>query len=98
MYVLLLLKKGDIYMIIKTKYLGNMQISQSKIIKFPSGIPGFLEELEFALLDLPGNPIFQTLQSLKTPELAFIVVNPYHFYRDYEFKLEKNILELLQII
>lgn len=82
---------------IDTKYLGQINIDPLKTIKFPSGIPGFQKELEFVLLDLPGNSIFQTLQSLKTPELAFIVVNPYHFYKDYEFRLEKNLLETLQI-
>jgi|SRR5690625_3579234 len=82
---------------LQTKYLGSLEIDQSKIIQFPSGIPGFIDELEFVLFDLPDNPIFQILQSVQTPELAFIVVNPYHFYKEYEFRLEKHIIEHLQI-
>src|SRR5690625_243661 len=82
---------------VQTKYLGTVEIDKSKIIQFPSGIPGFIDELEFVLLDLPGHSIFQTLQSVKTSELAFIVVNPYHFYKKYEFRLEKYLLESLQI-
>ena len=82
---------------IQTKYLQEVHIEKSKIIHFRSGLPGFLEETEFIVLDLPGNPIFQALQSIKTEDLAFIVTNPYHFYTDYEFKLEDQIIESLEI-
>lgn len=82
---------------IETKYLGEVDINQSKIIQFPSGIPGFLDEDKFVLLHLPDNPIFQILQSVQTPALAFIVVNPYHFYNDYEFRLDEQLIEYLQI-
>lgn len=77
--------------------MGEVQIEKTKIIHFSSGLPGFLEEVEFILLDLPGNQIFQVLQSIKTPDLAFIVTNPYHFYVDYEFKLDDQIIERLAI-
>lgn len=82
---------------IQSKYLDVVTIDKSKIIQFHSGIPGFLEETEFILLDLPGNPVFQTLQSINNPELAFIVTSPYNFYPDYEFKLNNQLLEKLQI-
>lgn|SRR5690625_4096577 len=82
---------------IGTKYLGDVEIDRNKVIRFPSGIPGFLDELEFIVLELPGNPIFQILQSVKTADLAFIVVNPYHFYKDYEFKLDEHLVATLQL-
>lgn len=84
-------------MAIKTKYLGNVKIEQDKTITFENGLPGFIEEKEFTIMDLPGNPIFKVLQSLNTPELAFIVTDPYHFYQDYTFRLDSNILENLKI-
>lgn len=82
---------------VQTKYLGEIEINEEQIIEFSSGIPGFLDELKFVLLDFPGNPLFQFLQSLKTPELAFIVTNPHHFYRDYEFELDEQVQESLKI-
>lgn len=82
---------------IQTKYHGKMKINPEKVIHFPSGIPGFIEEKKFVLLHLSEDSVFQTLQSLHTPDLAFIVTNPYHFYKDYEFKLDQNIREFLQI-
>lgn len=82
---------------IQTKYLGNMEIEESKIIHFPSGIPGFLDELDFVLLDIPGNPIFQFLQSLKSEELAFVVVNPYQFHKEYTIELDESTINSLEI-
>lgn len=84
-------------MIIQTKYLEEMEIADSNLIQFSSGLPGFVDETAFALLNLPGNPVFKVLQSTETPELAFIVTNPYHFYADYVIDLDDNIVENLQI-
>lgn len=82
---------------IHTKYLGEMEIEDQKVITFPAGIPGFNDEMEFVLLDLPDNPIFQVLQSIHKVNTAFIVTNPYHFYHDYSFELEEDLLDRLDI-
>lgn len=80
-----------------TKYLGTVEVDESKFIRFPNGLPGFPDEKEFVLLDLPGNELFQLLQSTKTEGLAFVITNPYFYYKDYQFKLEEDILETLEI-
>lgn len=82
---------------IDTKYVGKIKVEESEMITFSSGLPGFNDEKSFVLLDLPGNPTFQILQSSTTPDLAFVVANPYHFYQDYMFTLDEAILESLQI-
>ncbi|MFZ3576907.1 flagellar assembly protein FliW [Virgibacillus sp. DJP39] len=82
---------------IQTKYVGEVEINVEQIINFASGIPGFINETKFTLLDLPGNPVFQILQSVSTPEVAFVVANPYHFYVDYAFELDTNVKESLAI-
>lgn len=82
---------------IHTKYLGEMEIENQKVIHFSAGLPGFIEESEFVLLDLPDNPIFQVLQSIRNVNTAFIVTDPYHFYQDYSFELEDSLLESLRI-
>lgn len=84
-------------MTVQTKYLGEMKVEEKDIILFNNGLPGFVTENKFTLMALPGNPIFQILQSLNTPELAFIVTDPYHFYHDYTFKLDQATLENLKI-
>lgn len=82
---------------INTKYLGKIEIDNKQIIQFSSGLPGFIDELEFVILDIPGNPAFQTLQSVVTPGLAFIVTNPHQYYVEYTFELDEQILENLGI-
>ncbi|MEN1967319.1 flagellar assembly protein FliW [Lentibacillus sp. N15] len=82
---------------IQTKYFGEIEVEESKRIQFPAGLPGFLEETEFMLLDLPGNSVFQLLQSLKTPTTAFVVTNPHHFYKEYTVNLDDSIIEALRI-
>lgn len=74
-------------------------IERDKIIIFETGLPGFKTEREFVLLHLPGtsDEIFQTLQSINTPSLAFVVANPYYFYKDYEFRLDDSIIDHLCI-
>src|SRR5690625_7663204 len=84
---------------VQTKYIGDVTVDQNKIITFPSGLPGFKHETKFILHPLSSIPaeVFQTLQSVNTPHLAFVVANPYHFYRDYEFRLNEPARKHLQI-
>src|SRR5690625_5296870 len=82
---------------LQTKYVGEVTIKSDKVIHFPYGIPGFEKEHEFDLLELPANPVFQTLQSVKTESLAFIVIHPYQIYPNYEFKLDDSIQSNLKI-
>ncbi|HLQ72720.1 MAG TPA: flagellar assembly protein FliW [Bacillota bacterium] len=82
---------------LQTKYVGAVDVKEEKIINFPFGLPGFEKETSFVLLELPGNPIFQTLQSVTNENLAFIVIHPYHLYKDYEFKLDQTIQDHLKI-
>ena len=82
---------------IQTKYLAEVELNEEQVIDFSSGIPGFINETKFILLDLPGNPVFQILQSITTPDIAFVVANPYHFYQDYAFELDVNTKKILAI-
>lgn len=82
---------------IATKYFGEMEIDPSKQIQFVNGLPGFNDETEFVLLDMPNAPLFQVLQSVKTDYVAFITANPHVLYPDYAFRLDGNIIEQLDI-
>lgn len=82
---------------ITSTYLGEIEIDTSKIITFPAGIPGFADAKRFVLLELPDNPVFHILQSVEDEELAFIITDPYYFYKDYSFELDKTVLETLNI-
>ncbi|GGM35427.1 flagellar assembly factor FliW [Paraliobacillus quinghaiensis] len=82
---------------IQTKYFGELTINEDALIQFPHGIPGFLTEKAFVLLPLEEDSVFYVLQSTQTKELAFVVVNPFHFTKGYELNLDDNTIESLQI-
>ena len=89
-------KKVGIKMKISTKFHGEIEINEEEIYTFESGIPGFLEERQFGLLPLDETPFF-VLQSIKTPEVAFIMTNPFDVFPTYEVNLSDEVLADLQI-
>ncbi|TXC90978.1 flagellar assembly protein FliW [Metabacillus litoralis] len=84
-------------MVIQTKYHGEMNLDEKEVLHFPSGIPGFLEEKKFVLVPLDHNSPFVILQSIRSADLGFVVVNPFDFTQEYEFKLSDGEKERLQI-
>ncbi|MBM7704467.1 flagellar assembly protein FliW [Metabacillus iocasae] len=82
---------------IETKYHGELDINKQDILRFDDGIPGFLEEKAFVVLPLAEDSLFYLLQSVQTPELAFVVANPFLFFTDYDFEIDKGYLEKLGI-
>lgn len=83
-------------MLIETSAWGSMEISEEQVYHFPKGIPGFQEELDFALINLEEGQ-FAQLQSLQTAELAFLLADPFVFFPHYEFDLPENDMDELQI-
>jgi flagellar assembly factor FliW len=81
---------------IATKYHGDIEIHEQDIVRFQQGIPGFLEEKQFVLLPLADTP-FVILQSIKTPALGFVMIEPFSYFPTYEIELDDNTLEQLQI-
>lgn len=84
-------------MIVQTAYFGELEIEASKIIHFEHGIPGFEEEKQFILQSLEEESGFQVLQSVQTPDLTFIVVNPYAVVIGYSFDLDEATVHALQL-
>lgn len=82
---------------IESTYLGSIVIDEDKILRFPAGLPGFAEEKEFVLLEIPENTSFHILQSVNNANLAFVITEPYHLYKEYTFELDEYIIESLQI-
>jgi len=75
---------------IRTKYHGVIEVEQKDIVHFQNGLPGFLEEKSFILLQLDNELPFYILQSTVTAELGFVIVNPFQFFTTYEFDLSDN--------
>lgn len=82
---------------IQTKYYGEIEIDQSKIIEFEQGIPSFLDEKRFYIFPFANEGPFYIMQSVKTPGLAFVIINPFDFFKDYSVKLSDQVIEALKI-
>lgn len=80
---------------IDTKYHGEIEVKSEEVLTFEYGIPGFGEEKQFVLLSLPENEWFHILQSVKTPQLGFVVTDPFVFFKEYDFELDQASVELL---
>nr|WP_096437067.1 flagellar assembly protein FliW [Alteribacter populi] len=83
---------------IETKYSGIIEIEEKQIIHFSQGIPSFEDEQAFILLPFSEEPSpFYILQSVHTPELAFVMANPFPFFPDYKVELSDGTIEQLAV-
>jgi flagellar assembly factor FliW len=81
---------------LRTKYHGEIEINEEDIFHFEYGIPGFLDEKQFVLLQLEDMP-FVILQSVKTPVLGFVMIDPFIYFKDYDFELDEQSVVQLQL-
>jgi flagellar assembly factor FliW len=79
-----------------TKFEDIVEINESEILQFKQGIPGFEVEKQFVLIPMEGTP-FSILQSVATSKLAFITVDPFVFFKEYDLELPVSVQEQLQI-
>jgi len=86
--------EGSEKMKIETKYHGEQEVNAESILTFEFGIPGFPEEKEFVLLPLDDSSL-SVLQSVGTPEIGFVVADPFSFFPAYDFQLSESAVEQL---
>ena len=67
-----------------SKYFGAVEYETGDILSFPRGLFGFEEERSFLLLPFAGNGTLFCLQSLTTPSLAFVMMDPFSLNPDYD--------------
>ena len=73
---------------IKTTRVGEVEINDEKIIDFEQGIPGFEEENKFVIIPYDEKSPFLFMQSVKQEDLAFLIINPFIIFSDYEFEID----------
>lgn len=77
-------------MLVRTMLFGDIEIEDEYKIRFTSPILGFEEEKEFVLIKEQEDSPFYWLQSLKTPELAFLLADPFVFFPEYVVELDES--------
>ena len=74
---------------IDTLRFGQIEVEEEKIVHFKDGIPAFEEEHEFIIVPYDSESPYYFMQSLATPDLAFLITVPFIFFPDYEFELDE---------
>ena len=80
-------------MILNSTRFGELEISDDHVFRFADGVPGFPGDKVFAYLpfgEADKSP-FAYLQSANTPELTFLVADPFSFFNDYEILLPDEV-------
>ncbi|MDD7459944.1 MAG: flagellar assembly protein FliW [Spirochaetales bacterium] len=72
---------------LKTKAAGTVEVSQDRLITIPSGLFGFEDYTDYALVDSEYKPLIW-LQSVKEPGLAFLLIDPFLIEDDYEADID----------
>ena len=82
---------------VNTLRFGEVEVAEDKVVHFADGIPAFEDEHEFVIVPYDEESPYVFLQSLTTPDLAFLMTVPFIFFPDYEFEIDdenQNKLEL----
>jgi flagellar assembly factor FliW len=82
-------------MLIETTRFGPVDIDESRLIEIPAGLLGFSSYKNFSLLQPDDNGVFFWLQSVETPDLAFVVTDPALWVPDYQATIRKEQMEEL---
>lgn len=83
---------------LQTKYFGQVECPQEHLLRFERGLFGFEEEKEFCLLPFEGGEgSLLCFQSLQTPHLAFVAMNPFSLKPDYAPVLSEEELRALDV-
>jgi len=80
-----------------TKYFGEITYEPDELLTFPKGLYGFEDEQSFLLLPFAENGTLFSLQSVKTPQLSFILMDPFSLDGSYAPVLQEEELQFLGV-
>ena len=72
---------------IETTRFGHIDINEADIITMPQGLYGFETQQRYCLLQHALGSLYRWLQSVTEPSLAFIVIDPFVYFHDYEIDI-----------
>ncbi|MHC4994238.1 MAG: flagellar assembly protein FliW [Planctomycetota bacterium] len=77
-------------MIVQTSRFGQVEVDDDRVITFEKGLLGFPRYQQYVLIQPSDEGYFFWLQSLDSPELAFVVTDPSLFVQDYKVPLKAD--------
>lgn len=82
---------------LNTKYHDVLNYEEKDVIYFKKGIPGFENLKKFLIFPVEDNDIFSVFQSIEDADIGIIVISPFDVKKDYEVKLEEDLIKRLKI-
>jgi len=82
---------------IETTRFGTVEVDDSRIISFPSGLLGFSSYRRFVLLQPDDDGVFYWLQSVEAPDLAFVVTDPSLWVPEYKANIRREQMDELHL-
>lgn len=83
---------------LQTKYFGEIEYEQPEVVTFTTGPFGFEEEHEFLILPFEGGAgSLLCFQSVHTPALAFVAMDPFSLLPGYDPVLQPQELKSLGV-
>ena len=82
---------------VSTSRFGEIEVDEKKIVHFKNGIPAFESEHEFIILPYEENSPYYFMQSVNSPDLAFLLTIPFLFFPDYTFEIDDETIKELEI-
>lgn len=71
---------------------GSLEVPDSSILTFPSGILGFPDWSRYVILDHDTDAPFKWLHCVEEASLAFVILDPSVFYANYQVEISAEVL------
>jgi flagellar assembly factor FliW len=75
---------------IETTRFGTVEVDDSRLLHFSAGLLGFGRVRQFALLQPDDRGVFFWLQSVESPDVAFVVTDPRLWTQDYNISMRRE--------
>ena len=80
-------------MIVNSSRFGQVEVEDQRVITFPKGLLGFSQFKQYILMETAADSYFFWLQSVESPELAFVVTDPSLFVSSYKVPIKAEQME-----
>ncbi|MHB9024215.1 MAG: flagellar assembly protein FliW [Armatimonadota bacterium] len=74
-------------MVVTSTRFGRMEVDPETLLTMPEGLLGFTAVTRYCFLKHGEDSPFYWLQAVDDPDLAFVVVNPFDFFPEYDFEI-----------
>jgi flagellar assembly factor FliW len=82
---------------VETSRFGTIEIDSDQVFTFPMGMLGFAKLKQYVVIDHTEDSPFKWLQSIEESSLAFIITDPVFFRPDYQIKVRRSELSMLEV-